>query len=103
MKGIASTTAPATAAEFKREVTRAFRTANPGSSILFTSRVRRFPGRANQPEGTVSFAVEFRAHLDGKVEEFIADSFRLGGVDGNHRVGRGSISASAKGAREVWA
>ena len=38
MQTFTDQSAPATAAEFKRAVTRGFRTANPGASIVYTSR-----------------------------------------------------------------
>lgn len=103
MQNLRNTSAPATAAEFKRDVTRGFRSANPGASILFTSRVRRFPGRADQPAGTVSFAVEFLASVDGVVEEFIATSYRSGAKSREGRIGSGHVEASRKGLRAVWA
>ena len=103
MQTFTDQSAPATAAEFKRAVTRGFRTANPGASLVFTSRVRRFEKRADQPEGTVSFAVEFRAAVGDVVLDFIADSFRYGGRTRDGRTGSGTVSASPKGNRAVWA
>lgn len=95
--------APATAAEFKRAITTGFRRENPEASIVFTTRVRRFRGRDNQPVGTVSFAVEFLARSrNGRMERFIGTSFRLGGIDGNRRVGSGYVEASRQGTRSVW-
>lgn len=102
MQTFTDQSAPATAAEFKRAVVRGFKAANPGSVLVFTSRVRRFEKRADQPEGTVSFAVEFRAAIGDAIEDFVADSFRYGGHDRERRTGSGHVSASPKGCRSVW-
>lgn len=85
--------APATVGQFRAAVLRGFAASNPDARVIFTSKVERHPGRANQPAGTVSFVGNVALVIGDYHERFIASSFRNGG-EVNGRVGTGSVEAT---------